>query len=77
VNSVLGDSQRKRELETRAYEYGKEMAWPAIGRRVLALMSDILDHRIAPDQVEPVAPPPGLRAMALEEQLEDEPTPIG
>jgi len=77
VNSVLGDSQRKRELETRAYEYGKEMAWPAIGRRVLALMSDILDHRIAPDQLEPVAPPPGLRAMALEEQLEDEPTPIG
>jgi glycosyltransferase involved in cell wall biosynthesis len=90
VNSVLGDPQRKRVLETRAYEYGKEMAWPAIGRRVLALMSDILDHRVAPHvvpyhvapyvasyQVEPVAPPPGLRDMALEEQPEDEPTPIG
>src|SRR5207247_750829 len=29
VNSVLGDPQRKRELEIRGYEYGKEMAWPA------------------------------------------------
>ena len=81
VNSVLGDPQRKRELETRAYEYGKEMAWPAIGRRVLALMSDVLDHRVAPHvaphQVEPVAPLPGLRDVALEEQPEDEPTPIG
>jgi len=36
VNSVLSDPQRKRELEVRAYEYGKQMAWPAIGRRVLA-----------------------------------------
>ena len=85
VNSVLGDPQRKHELETRAYEYGKEMAWPAIGRRVLALMSDVLDHRVvphvvphvAPHQVEPVAPLPGLRDVALEEQPEDEPTPIG
>jgi len=47
VNSVLGDSARKRELEIRAYEYGREMAWPAIGRRVLALMRDVLDHPVA------------------------------
>ncbi len=46
-NSVLGDSARKRELEIRAYEYGREMAWPAIGRRVLALMRDVLDHPVA------------------------------
>jgi glycosyltransferase involved in cell wall biosynthesis len=45
VNLILGDPQRKHNLETRAYEYGKEMAWPAIGRRVLALMRDVLDHR--------------------------------
>jgi glycosyltransferase involved in cell wall biosynthesis len=69
VNSILGDPRRKRELETRAYEYGKEMAWPAIGRRVLALMRDVLDHRVA-------APDP-LPAPEPEEQIEDEPTPIG
>jgi glycosyltransferase involved in cell wall biosynthesis len=50
VNSVLADPQRKRELEIRAYHYGKEMAWPAIGRRVLALMRDVLDHRVAEDE---------------------------
>ena len=60
VNSVLGDPQRKRELEIRAYEYGKEMAWPAIGRRVLALMRDVLDHPVA----------------AHAEELFEEPTPI-
>ena len=47
VNLILGDPLRKRAFETRAYEYGKEMAWPAIGRRVLALMRDVLDHREA------------------------------
>lgn len=62
VNSILSDPQRKRELEMRAYEYGKEMAWPAIGRRVLAMMRDVLDHRLSePEREEP---------------LQEEPTPI-
>jgi len=62
VNSILGDPQRKRELELRAFEYGRQMAWPAIGRRVLAVMRDVLDHRV----VEP----------AVEEPAHEEPTPI-
>lgn len=45
VTRILGDPERKQELERRAYEYGKEMAWPAIGRRVLALMRDVLEAR--------------------------------
>ena len=62
MNSILSDPQRKRELEMRAYEYGKEMAWPAIGRRVLAMMRDVLDHRLSePEREEP---------------LQEEPTPI-
>jgi glycosyltransferase involved in cell wall biosynthesis len=80
VNSVLGDSQRKRELEGRAYEYGKEMAWPAIGRRVLAAMRDILDHRVVAPAVQRLVPPPEPAFAAEEEQPEeqpkDEPTPI-
>jgi glycosyltransferase involved in cell wall biosynthesis len=64
VNAVLGDPPRKRELEIRAYEYGKEMAWPAIGRRVLALMRDVLDHRVADHRV-------------AGEELREEPIPIG
>jgi len=63
VNTVLGDPARKRELEIRAYEYGREMAWPAIGRRVLAMMRDVLDHRV-------VGP------IELEAPLHEEPTPI-
>lgn len=73
VSSVLGDPQRKRELEVRAYEYGKEMAWPAIGRRVLSLMRDVLDHRL------PAQPVPLLAAAETarrEEEAEEEPTPI-
>jgi glycosyltransferase involved in cell wall biosynthesis len=52
VNSILGDPQCKRELETRAYAYGRQMAWPAIGERVLAVMRDVLDHR---EVLEPTA----------------------
>ncbi|HJW48075.1 MAG TPA: glycosyl transferase family 1, partial [Candidatus Limnocylindria bacterium] len=75
VNSVLSDPQKKLELETRAYEYGKQMAWPAIGRRVLAMMSDVLDHRAgAPLVTPPAAPePPELEP---DEQLVEESTPI-
>jgi glycosyltransferase involved in cell wall biosynthesis len=43
VTSILVDPEMKRRLEQRAYEYGKEMAWPAIGQRVLALMRDVLE----------------------------------
>jgi len=48
------------------------MAWPAIGRRVLAAMRDILDHRVA----APVAQLPAPQPEAAEEHLEDEATPI-
>jgi glycosyltransferase involved in cell wall biosynthesis len=47
VRRILADPGEKRRLEAAAYEYGKEMAWPAIGRRVLALMRDVLDARAA------------------------------
>jgi glycosyltransferase involved in cell wall biosynthesis len=42
VNAILDDPVWKRVLEQSAYAYGKEMAWPAIGRRALALMRDVL-----------------------------------
>jgi glycosyltransferase involved in cell wall biosynthesis len=86
VNSVLGDPERKRDLELRAYEYGKQMAWPAIGRRVLAMMRDVLDHRAGATAVAPLAAastplaatpaattPPEPKQI---EQLQEEPTPI-
>ena len=83
VNLILGDPQRKRDFETRAYEYGKEMAWPAIGRRVLALMRDVLDHR----EAAPVLPLAAVNAPRgperVERQIEqedeeqhEEPTPV-
>lgn len=45
VSRLLAEPELKTRLERRAYEYGKEMAWPAIGRRALALMRDVLDAR--------------------------------
>jgi len=49
VNRVLAEPDFKRGLEERAFAYGRQMAWPAIGKRVLALMQDVLDHRAAPE----------------------------
>jgi glycosyltransferase involved in cell wall biosynthesis len=42
VLAILDDPALKRELERRAYEFGKEMAWPNVGRRVLALSRELL-----------------------------------
>jgi len=51
------------------------MAWPAIGRRVLAMMRDVLDHRAGAPLVIPPAPP-APPELEPEEQLDEEPTPI-
>ena len=66
VISVLNDPAKKKELELRAYDYGKEMAWPAIGRRVLTLMEDVVRKRTEKDKPAP----------RIEEQPEEEPTPV-
>lgn len=55
VLAILGDAALKRELEARAYEYGKEMAWPNVGRRVLALTREVLEAAKAEPAPEPEA----------------------
>jgi len=50
VNGILADPVAKQRYEQRSYQYGKEMAWPAIGRRVLALMRDVLYARTGADE---------------------------
>jgi glycosyltransferase involved in cell wall biosynthesis len=46
VERILGDAGLKQRLERRAYAYGRETAWPAVGRRVLALTQHVLEpHR--------------------------------
>jgi glycosyltransferase involved in cell wall biosynthesis len=45
VARILGDPALKLGLEQRAYAYGRETAWPAVGRRVLALMQHMLDPK--------------------------------
>lgn len=42
VGGILGDPIRKQRLETRAYAYGREAAWPRVGRRVVDLMRHLL-----------------------------------
>jgi glycosyltransferase involved in cell wall biosynthesis len=51
VLAILDDADLKRELELRAYEYGKEMAWPNVGRRVLQLSKDVLEQGVAAAEV--------------------------
>jgi glycosyltransferase involved in cell wall biosynthesis len=43
VRRILGDPQLKLSLEARAYAYGRQTAWPAVGRRVLGLMQHLID----------------------------------
>ncbi len=43
VRRILSDPALKLSLEARAYAYGRETAWPAVGRRVLGLMQHMVD----------------------------------
>jgi glycosyltransferase involved in cell wall biosynthesis len=43
VRRILSDPALKQGLERRAYAYGRETAWPAVGRRVLALTQHVLE----------------------------------
>jgi glycosyltransferase involved in cell wall biosynthesis len=53
VLAILDDPALKGELERRAYDYGKEMAWPNVGRRVLALTREVLEPQPLSAVVEP------------------------
>ena len=44
VLALLSDPARKEEMERRAYAYGTQSAWPAVGRRTLELMRNVVDH---------------------------------
>src|SRR5207249_4608802 len=54
VLAILDDPALKGELERRAYDYGKEMAWPNVGRRVLALTRELLEPQPVSPLLEPV-----------------------
>lgn len=56
VLAILDDPALKGELERRAYDYGKEMAWPNVGRRVLALTREILEPSTPPTPATPEEP---------------------
>jgi glycosyltransferase involved in cell wall biosynthesis len=49
VERILGDAELKQRLERRAYAYGRETAWPAVGRRVLALTQHVLEPHLQHD----------------------------
>jgi glycosyltransferase involved in cell wall biosynthesis len=52
VLAILGDPVLKRELEQRAYDYGKEMAWPNVGRKVVALTRAVLEDAVERPKAE-------------------------
>jgi glycosyltransferase involved in cell wall biosynthesis len=54
VLAILDDPALKAELERRAYDFGKEMAWPNVGRRVLALTREVVEGAPVPPVEEPV-----------------------
>ncbi len=45
VLGLLSDPVRKEDMERRAYAYGAEAAWPAVGRHTLELMRDLVARR--------------------------------
>jgi glycosyltransferase involved in cell wall biosynthesis len=64
VLAILDDPALKRELERRAYEFGKEMAWPNVGRRVLALSRELL---VPAPKIPPPMPEEAHEAEEAEE----------
>ena len=54
VLAILDDPALKAELERRAYDYGKEMAWPNVGRRVLALTREVFEAEPVSSPLEPI-----------------------
>jgi len=46
VGRILDDPDLKARLERRAYAYGRQTAWPAVGKRVLALTQHVLDPQL-------------------------------
>ena len=44
VLALLSDPGRKEDMERRAYAYGAEAAWPAVGRHTLELMRQLVDR---------------------------------
>ncbi len=55
--AILGDPDLKRRLEERAYRYGKEMAWPHVGRRFLRLMREVVPPDLTGELREAVRGP--------------------
>jgi len=45
ILKILGDLRLKEELEVRAYELGRTMVWPAVGRRYLQLFNRVLGRK--------------------------------
>jgi glycosyltransferase involved in cell wall biosynthesis len=46
VARILDDPDLKARLERRAYAYGRQTAWPAVGVKVLALTQHVLDPQL-------------------------------
>src|SRR5438067_2051306 len=46
VGRILDDPELKARLERRAFDYGRETAWPAVGKRVLALTQHVLEPQM-------------------------------
>ena len=45
INYILDHPEEKAELERRAYEYGKEMAWPKVGRDFAILLRRVVEGK--------------------------------
>ncbi len=43
---ILGDSGLKQRLERNAYAYGRETAWPRVGKRMLGVLRSIASNRL-------------------------------
>lgn len=57
VKRILADPQLKAELERLAYAYGKETAWPQVGRKVAELMQQVTVSSSQAQDVKTEPPP--------------------
>jgi glycosyltransferase involved in cell wall biosynthesis len=71
ILAILGDPQLKSELEERAYRYGKQMAWPEVGKKILATMRHLVSDEVVLTELrDEAAREDDAREVELEVELE-------
>ncbi|MBI5289802.1 MAG: glycosyltransferase family 4 protein [Chloroflexi bacterium] len=65
VLRILDDPEMKRQLERKAYDYGRRMAWPYVGRQVMEFFRAVVAEELDAPKRHVVRTDPSMRPAAI------------